>query len=319
MAQPEWLEVRTRDKEAIAEALNSVAAHRARVTIDDPQRLDLHMRTATQGDLGAGRVKLAGVGYAAITDPVDHLLAGALTGGQAEIRVPGEVLTLGPADGFLYPLGVPIAGEYGHSTIELISLPVSYAAGLAEATTGLPATDLRFESAAPVSDPMRAYWAATVTFLADQLVHPEADLPVLVRDQLTRLAASAVLAAFPNTTMTARLPQEGRVAPAAIRRAMAFMDANPDQPLTVAEVAAAAGVGARALQSSFRRHLDTTPLGYLRRVRLERVHRDLQAADPSGGATVRAAAQRWGFANPSRFAADYREAFGQAPSRTLRT
>jgi transcriptional regulator GlxA family with amidase domain len=116
----------------------------------------------------------------------------------------------------------------------------------------------------------------------------------------------------------ARAPADGHVAPAVVRRASAFMDANPERPLTVAEVAAAAGVGARGLQVAFRRHVGSTPMEYLRRVRLERVHRELRAAGPGDGVTVRETARRWGFANPGRFAAEYRAVYGQPPSRTLR-
>jgi transcriptional regulator GlxA family with amidase domain len=91
------------------------------------------------------------------------------------------------------------------------------------------------------------------------------------------------------------------------------------QPVTMPEVAAAAGVTARALQYAFRRHYDTTPTGYLRRVRLERAHRQLQAADPATGATIGEIARRWGWASPANFAAAYRKHFGVAPSHTLRT
>ena len=80
-----------------------------------------------------------------------------------------------------------------------------------------------------------------------------------------------------------------------------------------------AGTGARALQYAFRRHHGTTPLGSLRRVRLEHAHRELQAADPTRGATVAAIAARWGFARADRFATAYRETFGVLPRDTLRS
>ncbi len=48
----------------------------------------------------------------------------------------------------------------------------------------------------------------------------------------------------------------------------------------LSDIAAAVGVTPRSVQYTFRRHLGTTPLEYLRRVRLDRAHRDLQAADP---------------------------------------
>lgn len=84
------------------------------------------------------------------------------------------------------------------------------------------------------------------------------------------------------------------------------------------QLGAAEGM-ARALQYAFRCHYDTTPTGYLRRVRLERAHRHGPAADPATGATVREIARRWGWASPANFAAAYRKHFGVSPSHTLRT
>jgi AraC-like DNA-binding protein len=74
-----------------------------------------------------------------------------------------------------------------------------------------------------------------------------------------------------------------------------------------------------ALQLAFRRHLDITPTHYLRQVRLERAHRDLQRADPATGVTVTMIAHRWGLPHLGRFSTDYRRIYGLSPSRTLRT
>jgi AraC-like DNA-binding protein len=87
--------------------------------------------------------------------------------------------------------------------------------------------------------------------------------------------------------------------------------------MALSEIAAAAHVTPRALQYAFTRHLQTTPMAYLRRVRLAAAHQDLQAADPRDGDTVTSIAARWGFAHPGRFATAYRNAYGQAPSVTL--
>jgi len=97
------------------------------------------------------------------------------------------------------------------------------------------------------------------------------------------------------------------------------MDAYAGSPVTAAEVAAAAGVSIRALQYAFRSHYGITPTGYLRRVRLERAHRQLQTADPATGMTVAEAARRWGWANQAKFAAAYRAQYGVPPSHTLRS
>jgi transcriptional regulator GlxA family with amidase domain len=85
----------------------------------------------------------------------------------------------------------------------------------------------------------------------------------------------------------------------------------------VADIADAVRVTPRAVQYMFRRHLDITPLQYLRRLRLHCAHQDLLAADPTID-TVAGIAARWGFAHTGRFAALYRQTYGQSPHTTLR-
>jgi AraC-like DNA-binding protein len=58
----------------------------------------------------------------------------------------------------------------------------------------------------------------------------------------------------------------------------------------------------------------TTPMEFLRRVRLERAHRDLL----HGEGTVTDIALRWGFPHLSRFARAYRAQYGVLPSETRR-
>ena len=105
--------------------------------------------------------------------------------------------------------------------------------------------------------------------------------------------------------------------PQMLRRAIGFIHDNAHRDITLSDIATAVNVTPRSVQYTFRRHLGTTPLEYLRRVRLNRAHRDLQAADPSVD-TVMAIAGRWRFSHAGRFSIVYKEAFGTPPSRTLR-
>lgn len=107
--------------------------------------------------------------------------------------------------------------------------------------------------------------------------------------------------------------------PDTLRRAIAFIEAHPDVDLALPDIARAACVTPRALQLAFRRRLDTTPMAYLRRIRLERARRDLSAAAPGDGTSVTTVAYRWGFSTPSRFSQHYRAAYGESPSQTLRS
>jgi transcriptional regulator GlxA family with amidase domain len=105
--------------------------------------------------------------------------------------------------------------------------------------------------------------------------------------------------------------------PATLRRAVAFIDEHAGRHLAVADIAAASFVTVRALQLAFRRHLDMTPMRYLRRVRLHCAHQDLLAADPARE-SVTAVAYRWKFASASRFTAYYSGIYGVLPGGSRR-
>ncbi|MEG8037565.1 helix-turn-helix domain-containing protein [Sphingomonas sp. LR61] len=87
--------------------------------------------------------------------------------------------------------------------------------------------------------------------------------------------------------------------------------------MTIADLAAVAGLSVRSVQESFRRVFDVSPLTYLQDVRLDRVRSELLALDPQVGA-IGDVARRWGFAHLGRFSASYAARFGEYPKQTLR-
>ncbi|MGX1778393.1 helix-turn-helix transcriptional regulator [Nocardia brasiliensis] len=113
--------------------------------------------------------------------------------------------------------------------------------------------------------------------------------------------------------------QSDGCAPASpLQRAIDYLHAHADRRITLAELAETTGVSERALQYAFRNHCHTSPLGYLRRVRLDYAHADLQAAAVADDKpTVAEIAARWGFTHPGRFATIYQKRYGQPPSHTL--
>lgn len=102
---------------------------------------------------------------------------------------------------------------------------------------------------------------------------------------------------------------------ATVRRAVDVIMAQSREPLTLAEVAAAAGVGARALQIAFRRQLGCSPLAYLRLVRLADARRLLVLGLV---ARVTDAAMQAGFWHLGEFAVAYRQRYGERPSAALK-
>jgi AraC-like DNA-binding protein len=178
---------------------------------------------------------------------------------------------------------------------------------------------VRFTGYHPITPAAADQWRATRAFAAETLADPETAAQPLITGNLARLLAAVTLATFPNTTEADEAgPDRADATPDALRRAIAFIESHADADIGLAEIAASAYVTPRAIQYAFRRHHDSTPMAYLRRVRLDAAHRELLAAAPGDGATVTTIAARWGFAHPGRFAASYRRAYRQTPGEALR-
>jgi AraC family transcriptional regulator, ethanolamine operon transcriptional activator len=101
-----------------------------------------------------------------------------------------------------------------------------------------------------------------------------------------------------------------------VDQACELMLARSDEPLSILEVCSQVGISRRKLNYCFHDVLGTTPVKYLRAVRLNGVRRDLKRAAPAQ--TVQDIATRWGFWHLSQFAQDYRRLFGELPSATLK-
>ncbi|GLZ55620.1 helix-turn-helix transcriptional regulator [Actinomycetospora sp. NBRC 106378] len=225
---------------------------------------------------------------------------------SAESYGPGEVFSFAPPDR-------PYRGRINHARYGITMLDPALLGQVAA-----PLDDhgpVRLLDHHPVTPAAAARLRRVIDHLDDVLGDPGAPLAVAAAAQYL---AATVLHTFPNTALAAPTATDRHDAhPDTVRRAVAFIETDPAREMTLAEMAAAAHVTPRALQYAFARHLQTTPMAYLRRVRLDAAHHDLQAADPRDGDTVTTIAARWGFAHPGRFAVAYRDAYGRSPSHTL--
>jgi AraC-like DNA-binding protein len=302
----------TDDPEQAVEIIRAAYAG-IRTRISGPQypfRYEQH--TATAGPLTVDAVT-SKIGMDFACPPYDYLWVATGNRGQASFRVGTEQVQMGAGDTIACPVGETVTASTRDSDMRVLRLPLAPVA----AHAGLDADTFRITALTPTSTAMGRHVSATLHYLHRALQDPDTALAhPLVLAAAMDLMVPAVLAAFPPTGQPADT-HPGRILPTAVRRAVAFIDAHPDQPLTLADIAAATGVSVHALRYGFRRHLDTTPARYLRRVRLTHAHHDLQNADPAGGGDVAPIARRWGFGNPDRFADDYRTAYGRPPSETL--
>lgn len=131
------------------------------------------------------------------------------------------------------------------------------------------------------------------------------------------LLIQGLLQIQPHNYTEALAECEGAAGAAAAKRAIDLMHAHPETPWSTVALARATGVSARALQRAFERSDQPSPMAYLRRLRLHKVHTELAASSPNS-VTVTTVAGRWGFMHLGRFASQYHRQFGETPSETLR-
>lgn len=319
----------------MTEATSAVLRHH--VTTDDPDEAAVHqaayatfrhepvdrdgfafdLSAAFAGSLGVSRMRHTGR-FRAQADPPGRLIVLEVTDGGMWIADDGhdvaDRLMLAPHWSSSHTAGWERIG------LRMTTLDLDAVARVGAAVPGSGAPGVRFGTMTPRSAQLARYWTNLVDHVEQaMLAYDELMSSPLVRSEALRQLAAGVLVVFPNSTLDQPAPSaRTTVEPATVRRAMDFMDAHAHEDVTIVQVAEAARMGARGLQAAFRRHREQSPLDYLRRVRMERAHHDLQTGDPTRGDTVGSIAARWGFANAGRFSVDYRRAYGRSPSDTLR-
>jgi AraC-like DNA-binding protein len=220
----------------------------------------------------------------------------------------------------LFPAHETVSALWSDTDAGCVCLRAADVERIAAETTGVESPTVQFTGLRPMSPDLGRRWNETVRYVVGAVLdHPEITANPVIAGHLTHLLAAAALDTFPSTRLAShrRIPPD-HAPPAVVRRAIGFIEANADREMTLTEIAAGSGIGARGLQAAFLRHEDTTPTEYARRVRMERAHQDLQAADPTGRDTVPGIAAQWGFTDPGRFATAYQETYRRTPAETLR-
>lgn len=104
--------------------------------------------------------------------------------------------------------------------------------------------------------------------------------------------------------------------PAGLRRVLEWLRGHLSEPVRLDRLAEIAGVRPRTLEAQFKMFLRTTPLGWVRQMRLALARRELLHAD--AGTSVTNVALSAGFVQLGRFSVQYRQTFGESPSSTIR-
>ena len=96
-----------------------------------------------------------------------------------------------------------------------------------------------------------------------------------------------------------------------------YLCSRLDQPVSRAELAETCCVSIRTLSRVFMQRHGVGPMQFLKSRRLDAAYRILLGSNP-WSITVTEVALRYGFTHLGKFAIDYRQAFGESPSATLR-
>ncbi|WP_146247967.1 AraC family transcriptional regulator [Curtobacterium sp. MCLR17_039] len=224
--------------------------------------------------------------------------------------------TGGVPNGSLHGLGM-VHNDTLDVDFSVVSLPVSVLLGVGLQQQGAERGRLVVDGRAPRPE-LAGYWASVIGHAHAVTSDERAFGNDLVRAEVFRHVAAAAFQVFPVHIEPDAIVPTSATAGGVVRRAVQYIDDHLTEPISVPDIATAARVSSRGLQSAFQRELGVSPAAYVRRVRLAEAHLELLVADPDAGATVASIGLRWGFSNATRFSTAYREAYGRSPSQTLR-
>jgi AraC-like DNA-binding protein len=278
-----------------------------------------HARTSV-GPLTIDELYLAGQ-VDVRPDPLHTVIVIWPAGGRVAGRC-GELDTAAAADdvALMTQPHLPYRARSDELRGTLVLLDPALVAGVA---TGLPSSQaplpIRFLSLTPLDAAAAWRWKKAAAYVIENVLSDDSLATPLVIGHASRLLAAVTVGTFPNTATSSSTPHDRTDhQPVLLRRAMEFIDTNAGSDIALADIAEAVHVTPRAVQYMFRRHLETTPLQHLRRMRLHYARQELLSADRETS-TVTEIAARWGFAHTGRFAVLYRRTYGQSPHTTLRS
>ena len=264
-------------------------------------------------------VRLSGIGLGAlkfgemhVNVPVmaDYFLFVCCLSGHARIQVDTQEITIDPTRGAICGPGRHFSGHFSADCEQFL---FRIDRDLIHAHTGI--RELEIDSSVDLTRPEMRPWAMQLQLLmCNEELLSLAQRDPRISIEFEHLLLSLLLAGQPHADASARLTRS--IAPGSIKRAEAFIREHALEPMRLQDVARAAGLPARTLLENFKRFRETSPMQYLRDVRLDHARAQLLACEDQD--KVVHIALECGFGHLSRFARDYRVRFGERPSDTLK-
>ena len=293
-----------------------------------PNRLDLSPGSAPLemdlsglrlGALTAGRLSYGRMLRLRTADAENFHVNLPVRGRAVSRRGSGEPVATSPGGGLIFSPGAPAEISWS-ADCEQLCLMIPRGCLEAELEHLLGRTlgaRLSFDFQAELQRPVGRRLQSVLDLVIDELDSPTdfGTNPVVGRHVESLVLDGLLLGQPHNHSELASRPGRG-VPGAAIRHAVEIIEERPGEPWSTVRLATEVHMSVRALQEGFSRDLGTPPMTYLRQVRLRRAY-DALRSSMRDATTVRAVAMSLGLMHMGRFAAAYRDTFGEAPSETL--
>ncbi|WP_233858325.1 AraC family transcriptional regulator [Paraburkholderia sp. HD33-4] len=178
---------------------------------------------------------------------------------------------------------------------------------------------VEFEPAFDLTSPSSRCLLPLLPLLGSALSDPAHPLRhPLAYEQFVSTVLNALVYGQANTARDGVRSSRAPLAPFYVKRVEEYILTHLHEPLTIERLAEYSGVSASALFSGFRNCHGVSPMAWVRQLRLERVRDELRGATVEP-VSVTDVALKWGFAHLGRFAMEYKRAFGESPSVSLRS
>jgi len=262
-------------------------------------------------DLGLSAIRVVGEIAGTSQARCDHVVSWLRSGRPLDLEGP-DVIRSGLGTPTLFATDRPTRMGYVDFDQRCVHLSKE-SVRRAAAARGVAAPGVLARRDVPADPAGLERWWKTLSLITGVVGAPGTS--AVLRAEAVRMTAEAFLDLFPSVS-TGLPPELLLPRNAHLRAAVEHVHEYAHLPIGSDDLAAAAGIGVRALQQAFLRHLGLTPTAYLRQVRLERVRDALLVAEPST-TMVADVARAWGFAHLGRFAASYVQHLGEYPRQTL--
>jgi AraC-like DNA-binding protein len=160
-------------------------------------------------------------------------------------------------------------------------------------------------------------WSKLIPYLVNYGIH--ADLVSqqnnLILSQLDQLVATCLLSCHKHNYSNRSSIKKTTVRPRHVRFVQDYIEAHLNESITSEQLAAIAGVSCRSLYSGFKNFVGTSPMQYLRDLRMGKIRAELLSGQAQ---SVTGVALKWGFSHMGRFSAEYKARYGESPSDSLR-